>query len=200
MWRTGRSSTGWSTRTIRTGISWRDLPERYGSWQTVHPPFRRYALDGVFTRALQHIQASADSAGNIDWLVQIDSTIIRAHQLAAATGRNGGSAARTNRTIAPSADPEEALTTKIHLACDGRGRPRDPDDTRPTPRRHLCTPPPGTHRRPTHRRWTTALQTRPGHRRQGLQLPRLPRLSAPTRHSAHHPGGDRPAAPQTEPR
>ncbi|MEV5177579.1 transposase [Streptomyces flaveolus] len=33
---------------IRTGISWRDLPERYGPWQTVYTRFRRYALDGVF--------------------------------------------------------------------------------------------------------------------------------------------------------
>ncbi|MFF8882610.1 transposase [Streptomyces flaveolus] len=57
---------------IRTGISWRDLPERYGPWQTVYPRFRRYALDGVFTRALQQIQAQADATGDMDWLVQID--------------------------------------------------------------------------------------------------------------------------------
>lgn len=91
---------------IRTGISWRDLPERYGPWQTVYTRFRRYALDGVFTRALQQIQSYADAAGDIDWLVQIDSTIVRAHQHAAATGRKGGSTGRTNRTITPSADPE----------------------------------------------------------------------------------------------
>jgi transposase len=30
---------------IRTGISWRDLPERYGPWKTVYTRFRRYALD-----------------------------------------------------------------------------------------------------------------------------------------------------------
>ncbi|MER5217404.1 transposase [Streptomyces sp. NPDC002838] len=54
---------------IRTGISWRDLPERYGPWQTVYTRFRRYALDGMFTRALQQIQAHADAAGDIDWLV-----------------------------------------------------------------------------------------------------------------------------------
>ena len=91
---------------IRTGVSWRDLPERYGPWQTVYTRFRRYALDGVFTRALQQIQARADAVGDIDWLVQIDSTIVRAHQHAAATGRKGGSTGRTNRTITPSADPE----------------------------------------------------------------------------------------------
>lgn len=89
---------------IRTGVSWRDLPERYGLWKTVHTRFRRFAINGVFTRALQQIQAQADAAGDIDWLVQIDSTIVRSHQHAAATGRKGGSAGRTNRA----ADPEGA--------------------------------------------------------------------------------------------
>ncbi|MDH6523218.1 transposase [Streptomyces sp. SAI-135] len=70
---------------IRTGSSWpagalRPLADR-------HTRFRRYALDGVFTRTLQQVQAHADAAGDIDWLVQIDSTIVRAHQHAAATGR-----------------------------------------------------------------------------------------------------------------
>ncbi|MFF0163887.1 transposase [Streptomyces sp. NPDC005263] len=54
---------------IRTGISWRELPEPYGSWKTVYTHFRRYALDGVFTRALQQVQDHADAAGDIDWLV-----------------------------------------------------------------------------------------------------------------------------------
>ncbi len=90
---------------IRTGVSWRDLPERCGPWKTVYTRFRRYALDGVFTRALQQIQARADAAGDLDWLVRIDSTIVRAHQHAAATGRKGGSPGRTNRTITPSAGP-----------------------------------------------------------------------------------------------
>ncbi|MEU7088883.1 hypothetical protein [Streptomyces achromogenes] len=61
----------------------------------------------MFTRALQQMQARADATGDIDWLVQIDSTIVRAHQHAAATGRTGGGAGRTKRTIVPSVDPEE---------------------------------------------------------------------------------------------
>ncbi|MEU4265559.1 transposase [Streptomyces sp. NPDC025273] len=36
---------------IRTGLPWRDLPDRYGPWQTVYTRFRRYALSGVFTQA-----------------------------------------------------------------------------------------------------------------------------------------------------
>ncbi|MFC8350049.1 transposase [Streptomyces sp. NPDC057280] len=38
---------------IRTGISWRALPERYGPWRTVHTRLRRYALEDVFTHALE---------------------------------------------------------------------------------------------------------------------------------------------------
>ncbi|MGZ3113273.1 IS5 family transposase [Streptomyces sp. H62] len=108
---------------IRTGISWRDLPERYGPWKTVYTRFRRYALDGVFARALQQVQAEAAAAGDIDWLVQIDSTIVRAHQHAAASGRKGGTTGRTNRNDHALGRSRGGLTTKIHLACDGRGRP-----------------------------------------------------------------------------
>ncbi|GAA1165583.1 hypothetical protein GCM10009654_23090 [Streptomyces hebeiensis] len=82
----GRQVSNGMVYKIRTGISCRDLPERYGPWQTVYTRFRRYATDGVFTRALQQIQVRADAAGGIDWLVQIDSTIVRAHLHAAAPG------------------------------------------------------------------------------------------------------------------
>ncbi|MDF2254325.1 IS5 family transposase [Streptomyces ferralitis] len=108
---------------IRTGISWRDLPERYGPWKkTVYTRFRRYALDGVFTRALQEIQARAEAAGEIDWLVQIDSTIVRAHQHAAATGRKGGGTGDEPDDHALGRS-RGGLTTKNYLACDGKGCP-----------------------------------------------------------------------------
>ncbi|MFC8764742.1 transposase [Streptomyces sp. NPDC057193] len=35
---------------IRTGVSWRDLPERYGSWKSVYTRFRRYAIVRVSPR------------------------------------------------------------------------------------------------------------------------------------------------------
>ncbi|MEU9577029.1 transposase [Streptomyces chilikensis] len=60
-----------TVRKIRTGISWRDLPERHGPGRTVRTRFRRYALDGVSARALQRIQARADAAGGIDRPVRI---------------------------------------------------------------------------------------------------------------------------------
>ncbi|MFE9500407.1 transposase [Streptomyces collinus] len=54
---------------IRTGILWCNLPARYGSWPTVYTRFGRYALDGVFTRALEQIKAHADAVGDVDWLI-----------------------------------------------------------------------------------------------------------------------------------
>ncbi|MEU3985665.1 transposase [Streptomyces sp. NPDC026672] len=76
----GRQAINGMVHKIRTGISWRELPERYDPWQTVYTRFRRCAIDGVSTRALQQIQARVDAAGGIDQLVQIDSTVVRAHQ------------------------------------------------------------------------------------------------------------------------
>ncbi|MER8072975.1 transposase [Streptomyces sp. NPDC094034] len=86
-WRIGQVINGMVYK-IRTRISWRDLPECYAPWKTVGTRFRHYALGGVFTQALRQVQAPADKAGDIDWLVQIDSTVVRAHQYAA-TGRKG---------------------------------------------------------------------------------------------------------------
>ncbi|MEV4939697.1 IS5 family transposase [Streptomyces zaomyceticus] len=68
---------------FRTGVAWRDVPERYGSWANLHTRFRRWAADGTFEPMLQTAQAQADAVGDIDWPVSVDSTIVRAHQHAA---------------------------------------------------------------------------------------------------------------------
>ncbi|MFC8655258.1 transposase [Streptomyces parvus] len=54
---------------FRTGTAWRDVPERYGPWATLHTRFRRWAADGTFDRMLRAAQAKADAAGDIEWLV-----------------------------------------------------------------------------------------------------------------------------------
>lgn len=79
-----------------TGIQWRDLPDRFGPWQTVYERFRRWRDDGTWGRLLDALQASADRAGLIDWsLFCIDGTTARASR-AAAGGKNraGGRAGR----------------------------------------------------------------------------------------------------------
>jgi transposase len=69
---------------LRTGAPWRDLPERYGPWQTAYSRFRRWQQAGVWDRALAALQAEADAAGDVDWALHfLDGTTIRAHQHAA---------------------------------------------------------------------------------------------------------------------
>ena len=62
---------------MRTGAPWRDLPERFGHWNSVFVRFNRWAKSGVWTevfRTLQHPDLST---------IMLDSTVIRAHQHAA---------------------------------------------------------------------------------------------------------------------
>lgn len=68
---------------VRTGVHWRDLPERYGPWKTVYERHRLWSGDGTWERLLQQVQAAADMAGEIDWDISVDSTVVRAHQHAA---------------------------------------------------------------------------------------------------------------------
>jgi transposase len=66
--------------------------------------FRRWTLDSTFSR-MKQVQAEKDAAGDTDWLVSVDSTVVRAHQHAA--GGKKGRSIRTKRVITPSADPVE---------------------------------------------------------------------------------------------
>ncbi|WP_235840412.1 IS5 family transposase [Corynebacterium yudongzhengii] len=65
---------------LRVGIPWRDLPDCFGSWQTVYTWHNRMARDGTWNVILERMIAQADAEGLIDWSVSVDSTINRAHQ------------------------------------------------------------------------------------------------------------------------
>jgi transposase len=65
---------------FRTGIAWRDLPGSFGPWQTVWKRHRRFSADGTWDRIHARLVAEADTAGEVDWTVSVDSTISRAHQ------------------------------------------------------------------------------------------------------------------------
>jgi transposase len=69
---------------LTTGVPWRDLPDRYGSWRTVYSRFRRWQQAGVWERLFAALQAQGDAAGDLDWaLHHLDGTMIRAHAHAA---------------------------------------------------------------------------------------------------------------------
>ncbi|MFF8457964.1 IS5 family transposase [Streptomyces albidoflavus] len=114
---------------VRTGVPWRDLPERYGSWKTVYERHRRWSADGTWDRILHSVQADADLAGRIDWsMVGVDSTSCRAHQHAAGARKTRSRVLK--RTTPRHHRPDEGLgrsrgglTCKIHLAGEGGCRP-----------------------------------------------------------------------------
>lgn len=72
---------------MRTGVQWRDLPERFGPWETVYKRHRRWSADGTWKMLLAQIQAAEDAAGRVDWDVSVVSTAVRAHQHAAGARR-----------------------------------------------------------------------------------------------------------------
>lgn len=68
-WLDGRALLNGIVWKFRTGTAWRDVPERYGSWATLHMRFRRWAKDGTFERMLQAVRARVYAAADIDWHV-----------------------------------------------------------------------------------------------------------------------------------
>jgi transposase len=73
---------------LKTGAPWRDLPERYGPWESVYGCFRRWDRDGVIDRILRRLQLKLDEDGYIDWTeVFIDGSSVRASAAAAGAAK-----------------------------------------------------------------------------------------------------------------
>ena len=70
---------------LRTGAPWRDMPKRYGNWNSVFVRFTRWSKLGVWDAAFEILASLGPPA---DEEHAIDSTIVRAHQHAA--GVKGG--------------------------------------------------------------------------------------------------------------
>jgi len=68
---------------LRSGAHWHDLPERYGNWKSTHKRFSRWAKSGVWEAVFKRLLEDPKN----DYLM-IDSTLVKAHQEAAA-GKRG---------------------------------------------------------------------------------------------------------------
>ncbi|WP_404828352.1 IS5 family transposase [Streptomyces canus] len=145
-WRDHRQVINGIIHRLSTGCQRRKLPERFGPWQTVHKRHMLWSADGTWERLLQHVQAAADAAGEVDWNINIDSTSIRAHHHAAGAPRSTATSRCLKRGRVKITSHARAcgrcglpggggaagealgrarggLTTKIHLSADGRCRP-----------------------------------------------------------------------------
>lgn len=86
----------------KTGIAWRDLPERYGPWKTVYTRFWRWSRDGTLTTLVTKVRVIAEAIDELDRdeldrEVSVDSSIVRAHQHAAGARKADTAAAAGSR-------------------------------------------------------------------------------------------------------
>lgn len=77
----------------RTGSPRRDLPEEFGPWQSVYDRHVRWSRDETYDRIFAAAHTAADAAGDLDWLVAADSSLMRVHQHGATARRYSGNAA-----------------------------------------------------------------------------------------------------------
>lgn len=68
----------------RSGAPWRDLPERYGSWQTVYSRFRKWIEDGILDNIFRVLSLEAELTE-----LSIDASIVQAHQHSAGAKKGG---------------------------------------------------------------------------------------------------------------
>src|SRR5947199_4751553 len=75
---------------LHTGAPWRDVPERYGPWETVFKLFNRWRVAGTWVRLVTSLLDELDDRGQIDHdLWCIDGSVIRASRAAAGATAEG---------------------------------------------------------------------------------------------------------------
>ena len=78
---------------LNTGAPWRDLPERYGKWKTVHDRFTKMRQSGLLDRIIARLQLRLNQAGLIDPdLFGIDGSNVRAARAAAGASKKKSAA------------------------------------------------------------------------------------------------------------
>jgi transposase len=110
-WRSHRQVFNGLLWKLGTGAQWRDLPERYGPWQTVYSRFVRWRRDGTFDRLLDRLRLRLDEEGRLDpgtWC--IDGTSVRASRSAAGGGRARRASPRTTASAARAAATARSST------------------------------------------------------------------------------------------
>jgi transposase len=93
---------------LRTGVPWRDLPERFGRWSSVYTRFRRWCQSGLWVRLFRRLRFHAWSK-----IRSLDCSHVKVH----ADGANpvGGQASQAmGRT-------KGGLNTKVVAIVDTLG-------------------------------------------------------------------------------
>jgi transposase len=107
---------------LRTGAPWRDLPDRFGPWQTVYDHFTTWRGKGVYDRILEALHIRLDRKGQIDWDIWcIDGSSVRAARAAAGADKKASNATKTSqkttRWAARAADSQASSTWLLTAAA-----------------------------------------------------------------------------------
>ena len=74
----------WDVWIARSGAPWRDLPARYGPWETVYSRFRKWIDDGVLDNIFRVLSLDAELGE-----IFLDGSIVKAHQHSAGAKKGG---------------------------------------------------------------------------------------------------------------
>src|SRR5918998_2265992 len=69
---------------FRTGIPWRDLPERFGHWHRIYVRFNRWSKKGIWQQIFEQLSCDPNNE-----YAMLDSTVVRAHRNASGALKKG---------------------------------------------------------------------------------------------------------------
>lgn len=96
---------------MRVGCPWRDLPSKFGFWNSIYQQFNRWSSKNKLMKIFKSLVDDPD----LEWEF-IDGSIVKAHQ------HSTGAASDSDEAIGKSV---AGNTTKIHMAVDAHGLPID---------------------------------------------------------------------------
>lgn len=112
----------------KTGIPWRDLPERFGAWKTVFNRFTNWSQRGHWAAIFKALQLEDEEDAVI-----LDASVVRAHQDAA--GGKGGSSSMLLVTLGVGSPRKSTLSSTAKGGRSTSSSPQGNSTKRRSPKR-----------------------------------------------------------------